>query len=89
MSSDEDSLFDFPCRFPIKAMGREAEGFPAHVMQLVAAEAGPVDHEDISIRPSRDGRFISVTVTFTATSRKQLDAIYRRLTASQRILVVL
>jgi putative lipoic acid-binding regulatory protein len=89
MNIDNDSVFDFPCRFPIKAMGRDGEGFPAHVMELVAASAGPIDHDDVRIRPSRDGRYISVTVTFTATSRGQLDEIYRSLTSSQRILVVL
>ena len=89
MNNDTDDIFDFPCRFPIKAMGRDAEGFPAHVMELVATSAGPVDHDAVDIRPSRDGKYISVTVTFTATSRKQLDEIYTRLTSSQRILVVL
>ncbi len=89
MNTESDDVFEFPCSFPIKAMGRDAEGFPAHVMDLVAASAGPIAHEDIRIRPSRDGRYISVTVTFTATSRDQLDEIYRRLTSSKRILVVL
>lgn len=89
MSTESDEIFAFPCEFPIKAMGRDAEGFPAHVMELVAASAGPVDHDSVNVRPSRDGRYISVTVTFTATSREQLDEIYHRLTASQRILVVL
>ena len=89
MNIESDSVFDFPCRFPIKAMGRDAEGFPAHVMELVAASTGPIDDDDVRIRSSRDGRYLSVTVTFTATSRDQLDEIYRRLTASQRILVVL
>ncbi|RMF95642.1 MAG: DUF493 domain-containing protein [Gammaproteobacteria bacterium] len=86
---DADSAFDFPCRFPIKAMGRDAEGFPAHVMDLVAAVAGPVAHEDVTIRSSREGRFISVTVTITAENRAQLDAIYRNLTASSRVLFAL
>lgn len=89
MNTETNEVFDFPCQFPIKAMGRDAEGFPAHVMDLVAASAGPVDHDAVNIRPSRDGRYISVTVTFTATSREQLDEIYRRLTSSARILVVL
>lgn len=86
---ESDSVFEFPCAFPVKAMGRDAEGFPAHVMDLVAAEVGPISHEQIAIRPSREGRFISVTVTFTAESREQLDAVYRNLTASKRILLVL
>lgn len=86
---DADSPFDFPCEFPVKAMGRDAEGFPAHVMELVAAEVGPISHDQVAIRPSREGRFISVTVTFTAESREQLDAVYRNLTGSDRILLVL
>jgi putative lipoic acid-binding regulatory protein len=86
---NDDSVFDFPCRFPVKAMGRDAEGFPAHVMALVAAEVGDITHEDMQIRPSRGGRFLSVTVTFMAESREQLDAVYRNLTSSERILFVL
>ena len=89
MPIESDSVFGFPCRFPIKAMGRDAEGFPAHVMELVAASAGPIDHDDVQIKPSRDGRYISVTISFTATSREQLDTIYRSLTGSERVLVVL
>jgi len=89
MPIEPDSVFEFPCQFPIKAMGRDAEGFPAHVMELVAATAGPIDHDDVRIKPSRDGRYISVTITFTATSKEQLDTVYRSLTDSQRILVVL
>jgi putative lipoic acid-binding regulatory protein len=89
MPIESDSVFEFPCRFPIKAMGRDAEGFPAHVMELVAASAGPIDHDDVQIKPSRDGRYISVTISFTATSREQLDTIYRSLTGSERVLVVL
>jgi len=86
---EPDSLFDFPCEFPVKAMGRDAEGFPAHVMELVAAEVGPISHERVAIRPSREGRFISVTVTFVAESREQLAAVYRNLTSSERILFVI
>jgi putative lipoic acid-binding regulatory protein len=89
MSSEEDTLFDFPCRFPVKAMGRETEGFPAHVMELVAAEVGEIAHDDVVVRPSSGGRFLSVTVTFTAQSRAQLDSVYRSLTGSDRILFVL
>ncbi len=89
MTSEDETLFEFPCRFPVKAMGRDAEGFPAHVMKLVAAEVGEIKHEDVDIRSSSQGRFLSVTVTFTAQNREQLDAVYRNLTASERILLVL
>ena len=86
---EQETLFEFPCRFPIKAMGRDAEGFPAHVMELVGAVVGTVPHDDVVIRPSRQGRFIAVTVTITAESRAQLDAIYQNLTASSRVLYAL
>lgn len=86
---DDDSLFEFPCRFPVKAMGKETEGFPAHVMELVVAAVGEIDHEDVVVKPSSKGRFLSVTVTFTAESRDQLDTVYRNLTGSDRILFVL
>ncbi len=89
MNSEEESVFEFPCRFPVKAMGRDAEGFPAHVMELVSAEVGEISHEDVDIRSSSQGRFLSVTVTFTAENREQLDAVYRNLTGSDRVLMVL
>ena len=84
-----ESVFEFPCRFPIKAMGRDAEGFPAHVMDLVGAVVGPVALEDVVVRPSRAGRFLSVTITITAQSREELDAVYRNLTSSGRVLFAL
>ncbi len=86
---DDDTLFEFPCQFPIKAMGHDAEGFPAHVMELIGAVVGEIDHEDVQIRSSRQGHYISVTIVITAQSREQLDDIYRNLTASERVLVAL
>ncbi len=86
---EQDSVFDFPCRFPIKVMGRDREGFPAHVTGLIGLHTAEIAHEDIAIRPSRNGNFISVTVTFTAESREQLDRIYQSLTDSEQILFVL
>ena len=87
--ADDATLFDFPCRFPVKAMGHDAEGFPAHVMELVGAVVGEIDHEDVEIRSSRQGHYISVTIVITAQSREQLDAIYTNLTSSERVLVAL
>lgn len=85
----QETLFEFPCRFPIKVMGRHEDDFREHVVELITAEVGTIDPDDISVRPSRKGQFISVTVTFEATSRSQLDAVYRSLTASVRVLYVI
>ena len=68
---------------------RYVQGKGTLLKALEDAVAGKAADEDVSIRPSRKGKFISVTVTFTAESREQLDSIYRTLTASERILFVL
>jgi len=87
--ADQESLFEFPCRFPIKVMGRHATDFGMHVLELIGSHVGEIPAEDVSIRPSRKGKFIAVTVTFEAQSRQQLDDIYKSLTASEHILYVL
>ena len=88
MSGTEDSPLTFPCRFPIKVMGKNTAGFEALVIQSIALHVGELPL-DITRRPSRNGRFLSVTVTITAESREQLDDIYRSLTASGQVLFAL
>ena len=89
MPSPDDTLLEFPCRFPIKAMGRNEDGFADHVRELVGARFPDVGADDIRARESGGGRYISVTVTVTATGKAQLDAVYYALTASERVLVAL
>lgn len=88
-ADQQDPLFDFPCRFPVKAMGRDENDFRAHVVGLVSAAVGDIDPGDVKVRSSRKGQFISVTVVFEATSREQIDAVYRSLTSSVRCLYVI
>jgi len=90
MSEDNrESLLEFPCEFPIKIMGRVGEGFRETAIVLVEKHAGKVPEDAISVTPSRNGNFISVTVTIVAQSQEQLDNIYRELTGHQEILVAL
>lgn len=84
-----DSLLDFPCDFPIKAMGRGGEDFPGLVVELVRRHAPDLDETTLRIQASRQGRFQSVTVIVRATSRAQLDAIYRELTAHEQVVMAL
>lgn len=84
-----DSALEFPCFFPIKAMGLADDGFSALVVEIVRRHAPEVDESTVSAKLSRGGRYISVTVSITAESRSQLDAIYRDLTGHERILTVL
>ena len=89
MSSDDDTLFDFPCRFPVKAMGRDEDDFETTVVGIVRRHVPDLGEGAVTTQPSRNGRFVSVTVTFTATSRDQLDAIYADLSDHDQVLMAL
>ena len=80
---------DFPMRFPVKAMGRSEDSFVELVASLVRPFVDDFENAEVDARDSSGGRFRSVTVTFTARSREQLDDIYRALTGHEQILYVL
>ncbi len=85
----EDSVMEFPCDFPIKMMGRDTEEFRRTARKLVEKHAGPVTDDAVQTAVSAKGNFVSVTVTVRATSREQLDDIYRDLTAHEAVLMAL
>ncbi len=85
----EETLLEFPCRFPIKIMARSEVDLQPLVMELVAPHAGDISADDISMRPSKNGNFVAVTVTITATSKQQLDTIYQALTDHEHVLMSL
>jgi uncharacterized protein len=78
-----DTLLEFPCRFPIKAMGLAGAEFEALVVEIVARHVERLEDVEVRTRHSRGGKWVSVTVTIEARSREQLDAIYRDLTAHE------
>ncbi len=80
---------EFPCAFPIKAMGHASPHLDATVVGIVRRHVPDLAEGAVRVRPSRGGRYLSVTVNIRATSRDQLDAIYRDLTACERVLVAL
>lgn len=87
--SEQESPLQFPCRFPIKIMGKEHPEFREHVIELISSHVGAITESDIVTRPSSNGNFTGLTVTISAESREQLDNIYLSLTASKRVLFVL
>ncbi len=87
--SGEETLLEFPCTFPIKAMGKNADDFDARVVEIVRRHVPDLPKGAISARPSRDGNYLAVTITIQAQSRAQLDAIYRELTACEQVLMAL
>ena len=85
----EQSLIEYPSQFPIKVMGAHVEGF-AEAIAHVARQFDPsFDASTIEQRPSKGGNYLGLTITITATSREQLDEIYRTLTTHPMVKVVL
>jgi putative lipoic acid-binding regulatory protein len=85
----EGSLLAFPCDFPIKVMGRKQPGFAQEVMDVVQRHAPDFDSATMQLRPSRQGRYLSVTCVVRATSREQLDALYQELCDHPGVVMVL
>ena len=83
------SLLEFPCRFPIKAMGRRTEKFEKLVTGIVSSHAELWPGERVRSIESRNGNYVSVTLVVRATSQEQLDAIYQDLTDSPDVLMAL
>jgi putative lipoic acid-binding regulatory protein len=85
----DQSLIEYPSRFPIKVMGANVDGF-VHAVTEVARRFDPTfDAATVEIRPSSGGKYLGVTVTVTATSREQLDELYRTLSTHPMVKVVL
>ena len=89
MSSEQDSMIEFPCQFPIKAMGKADSNFDALVVGIVRKHVPDLADFTVKSRLSRGARYISVTITIEAQNREQLDNIYMDLTAHEKILVAL
>ena len=85
----EESLIEYPSKFPIKVMGEQVDGF-VEAITIVAQMFDPgFDATMIERRPSKGGKYLGLTITVTATSRDQLDELYRTLTTHPMVKVVL
>ena len=87
--SPQASLIEYPSLFPIKVMGAKVDGF-VHAITRIAESFDPAfDASTIELRPSKAGNYLGVTITVTATSREQLDELYRTLSTHPMVKVVL
>ena len=89
MTDESDELFNFPCQFPIKIMGRSDCELETLVVEVVNRHVSDLSESAVKTRPSGKGNFISVTVTVTATSREQIDNINIELNAREEELMAL
>lgn len=85
----KDSLIEYPSQFPIKVMGAKVDGL-VHAVTTIAQQFDPTfDASTVELRESKAGNYLGVTVTVTATSREQLDDLYRTLGKHPLVKVVL
>ncbi|HEY3326133.1 MAG TPA: DUF493 domain-containing protein [Novimethylophilus sp.] len=87
--AEQETLLEFPCDFPLKIMGETREGFAEAIIEVVLRHAPDFDAARIEMRGSSGGKYLSLTCTVNATSRPQLDNLYRELTAHPWVKVVL
>ncbi len=80
---------EYPSDFPIKVMGRQDSDLRALTQAIIERHAGPIADTSIKTRTSADGNFLALTYVVHATSREQLDKIYRELTACKSVLMAL
>ncbi len=89
MNHSDESLITYPCDFPIKIMGATQDAFAQTMLDVVRLHDPDFDAGRMEMRPSAKGNYLSLTVTVRATSREQLDNLYRALSAHPMVKVVL
>lgn len=87
--SNQESLLTFPVDFPIKVMGLARDDFPSTIGALVQLHAPDFKPETIQIGHSKTGKYMALTVTVHATSRVQLDSLYKALTSHPMVKIVI
>lgn len=84
-----ETLLEFPCQFPIKAMGLSCDEFEIAVLEIINRHVDDLAENALRIKPSKNGKYTSITITITARSKDQLDAIYMDLTACEYVSIAL
>lgn len=82
-------LMQFPCEYPLKVFGRPSAEFEGVVLGIVRRHATVLPESAVQCRSSRGGNYTALTITFEATSRRQLDAIYQELSRAPEVLMAL
>jgi putative lipoic acid-binding regulatory protein len=89
LTPPQESLITYPSAFPIKVMGEKVDGFVAAMVKVAKSLDPHFDESTLELRESKTGRYLGVTLTVTATSREQLDELYRTLSTHPMVKVVL
>lgn len=89
LDGQEPPKIEFPCAYPIKILGRQVEVFEDTVFEVIRRHAPDFDAAGASLRESRKGRFVAMTVTITATGPEQLEALHKDLLATGIVQMVI
>lgn len=85
----EETLLEFPCQFPIKVMGTNSTDFENEIVVITRRFVPNLGEGAVTSRASSSGKYLSVTLTFTATSKAQIDDLYRAVNAHPDVKMVL
>lgn len=85
----EETLFEFPCAFPLKVMGLAHDALAQAVLEVVLRHAPDFDGATMEMRASSGGKYLSLTCTINAQSKRQLDALYTELSSHPLVKVAL
>ncbi|MES2831971.1 MAG: DUF493 family protein [Pseudomonadota bacterium] len=83
------SLIEYPSDFPIKVLGPKVDGFAQAIVEVVQRFDPVFNPATLEMRTSTKGNYLAVTATVRATSREQLDDLYRALSSHPMVKVVL
>jgi putative lipoic acid-binding regulatory protein len=86
--NNKHHAMQFPCEFPIKVMGLNTETFQSTIKDIIRKHVNS-DEIAYSSQPSRGDKYISITATFTAQSKEQLNALYQELNDHELVLMTL
>jgi len=86
---NEETLLEFPCQFPIKVIGVNHANFENEVVMIIRQHIPNLGEAAVQSKPSRTGKYLAVTVTFTASSKTQIDQLYRALNAHPDVKMML
>jgi putative lipoic acid-binding regulatory protein len=88
-NNEQETIMEFPCEFAIKTMGLSNKEFDLTVVEIVRRHSSDIPEGAVKTKPSKTGKYVSVTITITAQSKKQMDAIYQDLTDCEHVLMSL
>ena len=89
MNTENESLIDFPCDFPIKVIGKSDSDIDEHVVGILLKYVSTIYEGAVRSRRSKNGNYVALTITMKITSQTQLDQIYQALGASDKVVMIL